>query len=121
MCLVQDALELDHRGDRQLGPAGRGRRRAQGPHAAFEHPRGDEQIRARIGVHRGDLRETVERSDDVGLTFREEDALPVRRVRANANVGRDREIGGGIFHGVDGAGDDVIAFAREQRELILPV
>ena len=64
-------------------------------------------------MHRGDLGEPVERSGDIRLTFCEEDALPVRRVRANANVGRNREIGRGVFHGVDRAGDDVVALARK--------
>jgi len=45
----------------------------------------------------------------------------MRRVRANANVGRDGEIRRGVFHGVDRARNDVIALAREQRELVLPV
>src|SRR5436309_13675950 len=72
-------------------------------------------------MHRGDLSEAIERSGNVGLTLSEEDALPVRRVRAYADVGRDREIRCGVFHGVDRAGDDVIALARQQRELVLPV
>ena len=118
---IQNALELDHRRDRELGPS-RGRHRgAKRAHAALEHPRWDEQVGAGVRVHRGDLAESIERAGDVRLAFREQDALTMRRIRADANVGRDREVRGGIFHGVDCAGDDVVALARKERVLILPI
>jgi len=59
--------------------------------------------------------------NSAGPFFSEQDALPVRRISADANIGRDREVRRGIFHGVDRASDDVVALAREQRELVLAV
>ena len=51
----------------------------------------------------------------------EEHALAVRRVCANADIGRHTELGYGFLHGVDRARHDVVGLAGEHRMLVLAV
>lgn len=76
----------------------------------------------RVGVHERDLREALQRRGDVcAAAGREEDALPVRGVTADADVAHDREVGDGLLHCSDGAKEDVVALGGEDRVLVLPV
>ena len=72
-------------------------------------------------MHLRDRRETLESPGDVGAVLAEEDALTVRRVCADAHVGRHTQFGHRFLHGTDRARHDVIRFAREQRVLVLAV
>ena len=90
-------------------------------HRALEHARRHEQVRTGVGVHERDLGETRERAGDIGIAFLEEDALPVLGVRADADIGRDRQVGRRVLHRVDRARHDVIALRREHRRLIFAI
>src|SRR5207253_7584300 len=79
------------------------------------------QIGARIGVHLSDRRQALERRSNVGAMLAEEYALAVRRVCANADIGRHAELGYGFLHGMDRAGHDVVGLAGEHRMLVLAV
>lgn len=117
---VERALELHYRGDRHVR-APRAERVAQGVHRAFEHSRRYEQVGPGVGMHLRDRREALESPGDVRAMLAEEHALTVRRVRTNADVGRDAELGHSFLHGADRARHDVVRFAREERVLVLTV
>jgi hypothetical protein len=69
----------------------------------------------------GDLAEPFERAAHVGGAILEEDALPVVRVRAHADVRGDAQLGDRLFHRADRARDDVVALARDERARVLPI
>ena len=72
-------------------------------------------------MHLSDSRQTLERRSNVGAVLAEEYALAVRRVCANADVGRDAKLGYSFLHGVDRARHDVVRLAGEHRMLVLAV
>jgi peptidase C39-like protein len=72
-------------------------------------------------VHLRDRRETLESPGDVRAMLAKEDALTVRRVRANAHICRDAELWHSFFHGADRTRHDVVRFARKEAVLVLAV
>src|ERR1700682_6039107 len=69
----------------------------------------------------GDRRETLERPGDVSAVLAEEHALTVRGVRAHADVGRDAELGHGLFHGAYRPWHDVVRCSCQEGVLVLAV
>jgi hypothetical protein len=68
-----------------------------------------------------DRGQLLQRRVHVRSGLAEEHALPVRRVRADAHIGRHSELGHGFLHGADRARHDVIGLARKHRVLVLAI
>jgi len=76
---------------------------------------------ARVGVRYRDLAEPFEGPGHIGATVAEQDTLPMLGIRADADVSRDAKLGNSLLHRTDGAHDDVVALARDERPGVLAI